>query len=293
MLCAGLFFAKIKLNMNYYDLTKQARTTFRAKVAEEILISIQKNASVSDLPYISDSDTYVRKVTYEAIGDIYKSNVSLRKNVIAFINQMFKLNDQLARQTATNAMGEVGLYDPGAIGDCFDRASEDDSPKVRNAVVGSLKKIGQKHPGEVLEFAKRNVNNQNEEVRRIAMHGLELRGRTNPEEILPTLKLFQKESKARLKKMLIHVVGQSSYKKSCLETVLAELKTWDHSITIPALKEIYAVHVYYAEFSYYTSEEARQMMLLEFQDVFEPSVLKEIEDMYITPGKKVAGRDKG
>lgn len=279
--------------MNYYDLTKQERTTFRAKVAEELLISVQKNAQASDLPYISASDTYVRKVTYEAIGHIHKSNPSLRKNVIAFVNQIFKSDDQLARQTTTNAMGEIGVHDPEVIGDFFDKASEDDSPKVRNAVIGSLKKIGQKHPGVAVEFAKRNVNNPNEEARRIAMHGLELRGRTNPEEILPTLKLFQKESKARLKKMLVHVVGQSSYKKGCLETVLTELKTWNHDVVALALKEIYAVHVYYAGFSYYDSEQAREMMLSEFQNELEPSVLKEIEDLYITPGKKVAGRDKG
>lgn len=276
--------------MGYYDLSKQERITFKAEVASELLSTLQASASPLSLPHISDSDTYVRKVMYQAIADVYKSDVALRKKTIDLVNRAFMSSDQLVRQTATNAMGEIGIYEPGAVGDFFDRASEDESPKVRNAVIGSLKKIGQKHPETVIDFAKRNVNNPHEEVRRIAMHGLELRGRTYPEDILPTLKLFQKESKARLKKMLVHVVGQSSYKKGCLEVVLAELKTWNHDTTTVALKEIYAVHVYYADFSHYNSEEARRMILSEFQRELEPGILREIEELYIAPGKKVAGR---
>lgn len=74
--------------------------------------------------------------------------------------------------------------------------------------------------------------------------------------------------------------------------MLAEPKTWNHDITTEALKEIYAVHVYYAGFSCYNSEEARQMILSEFQHELEPRVLQGIEELYIAPGKKVAGRDK-
>lgn len=279
------------LKMGYYDLSKHDRLAMNAKIEKDVLKAIQKNTSLGDVSYMSDEDTYIRKVAYQSIGKLYKTNIQLRRIIITRIKDAYTSSDEFVRQTATNAMGEIGINDPEAIGDFFDTAAKDDSPKVRNAVIGSLKKIGRKNSEVAIEFTKRNIKNSDEEVRRIAIHGLELRGRTYPEDVLPILKAFQNESKARLKKMLIHVIGQVSYKKGCLEKVLSELKDWQPSIVVEALKEIYAVHVYYADFAQYDSENVRNIILSEFQNVLDVNLLKEIEDIYITPGKKVAGRN--
>ena len=45
------------------------------------------------------------------------------------------------------------------------------------------------------------------------MHGIELRGRTHPEEILPLLKEVQSDPDKKVRRMVIHVLGQTSYKK--------------------------------------------------------------------------------
>ena len=92
---------------------------------------------------------------------------------------------------------------------------------------GSLKKSGEKNPVQIIPFCKRHITSPNPEVRRCAAHGLELRGRTHPEDVMPVLRLLQFEKHKRVRPMLVHIFGQISYKKGCLEKVTAELLTWE------------------------------------------------------------------
>ena len=60
-----------------------------------------------------------------------------------------------------------------------------------------------------------------------------------------------------MKNTLIHVLGQISYKKGCLETVIAHLKCWDNKVLVDnALEEIIDVHDRYKDFAVLTTEQA-------------------------------------
>ena len=59
--------------------------------------------------------------------------------------------------------------------------------------------------------------------------------------------------------MIIHVLGQISYKKGCLATVVSHLKSWQNrEIVAKALQEILDVHRRYKDFSVLSPEEARR-----------------------------------
>jgi hypothetical protein len=94
-------------------------------------------------------------------------------------------------------------------------------------------------------------------VRREICHGIELRGRTHPQDILPLLKVLQFDKTSRVKKTLVHVLGQISYKKGCLQTVVQEVKNWDNKQLVKeALMEIVDVHGRYKNFAFKTQQQA-------------------------------------
>lgn len=139
---------------------------------------------------------------------------------------------------------ETGLFDEHHI--------------VRNAVIGSIKKMGEKNPEPVLKFAGKFLQHEDPEIRREICHGIELRGRTLPQDILPLLKELQFEKKSRVRNTLMHVLGQISYKKNCLETVVNHLKFWENKdLVFHALEEIIDVHDRYKNFAVKTQEEAK------------------------------------
>ena len=97
-------------------------------------------------------------------------------------------------------------------------------------------------------------------MRREICHGIELRGRTHPQDILPLLKMLQHDSEKRVRNTLVHVLGQISYKKGCLKTVINELNSWSNKILISdAIDEIIDVHSEkrYAKFTALTQEEVK------------------------------------
>ena len=95
------------------------------------------------------------------------------------------------------------------------------------------------------------------EVRREICHGIELRVRTHPQDILPLLKELQFDKTARVKNTLVHVLGQISYKKQCLATVVEHLKSWDNKeLVLQALNEIIDVHNRYKDFAILTQQQA-------------------------------------
>jgi hypothetical protein len=130
-----------------------------------------------------------------------------------------------------------------------------------------MKKVGKKNPEPLLNFAKKFLNHPEPEVRREICHGIELRGRTHPEEILPLLEELQFEKKSRVRKMVIHVLGQIAYKKGCLAKVIAALNNWSNKkLTQEAVDEILDVHIRYADFSALTYEQARFFILANFKN---------------------------
>ena len=65
--------------------------------------------------------------------------------------------------------------------------------------------------------------------------------------------------------MVIHVLGQISYKKGCLEKVVLALKGWgDKEMVKSVLKEILSVHKRYERFSARSHEEALEYIEEQF-----------------------------
>ena len=133
----------------------------------------------------------------------------------------------------------------------------DENASVRNAVIGSIKKMGEKNPRPVLAWTKKYLHHADKEIRREICHGIELRGRTHPEDILPMLKELQFDKTRRVKNTLVHVLGQISYKKGCLEKVITDLKSWQNKEVVQlAIDEIIDVHDRYKDFAVLSQQEA-------------------------------------
>jgi hypothetical protein len=63
----------------------------------------------------------------------------------------------------------------------------------------------------------------------------------------------------------VHVLGQISYKKGCLETAVTDLLSWENQLLAgDAIAEIIDVHHRKKNFTYYTQSEARQYIAARF-----------------------------
>lgn len=110
-----------------------------------------------------------------------------------------------------------------------------------------------------MRWAKLYLHHEDKEIRREICHGIELRGRKHPQEILPLLQELQHDKTARVRNTLVHVIGQISYKKGCIEKVVEHLKHWENKqLVADALEEIIDVHERYKDFAALTREQARQ-----------------------------------
>ena len=245
--------------MGFYDNTKEVRALIADKIAAEIQSDFEAVANKNIPRYFSDEDTYIRKNAYLAVGRIYFANINLQELIIKTLENLLCSHSFRVRQTVINAAGEIGITDFSAVERIMETGLEDKHHSPRNAVIGSLKKMGEKNPVPVLGFARKHINHPDAEIRREICHGIELRGRTHPQEVLPLLKELEYESVARVKNMVVHVLGQIAYKKGCLETVVSELKTWGNKIVAEkAYEEIIDVHKRYKNFSYLTAKQARE-----------------------------------
>ena len=252
--------------MSFYSLSKKQREELVSEIHADILSGIQKNKQQTLLTYFSDEDTYIRKAAYQAIGKIYAENESLRKKILTLLTQLLKAEHFHIRQTVINAAGEIGMKDFEVVEHSFDQALFDHHHTVRNAVIGSVKKMGQKNPKPVLRWAKKYLHHTDKEVRREICHGIELRGRTHPQDILPLLKELQDDKTTRVRDTLVHVLGQISYKKGCLEIVIAELNSWKNkTLTKAAIEEIIDVHDRYRDFAILSQKQAIQYIQKHFK----------------------------
>lgn len=246
-------------NMSFYDLSGKEREELLGKIEEEIKKDIEAKSSNNLLKYFSDEDTYIRKAAYQAVGRLYISVPSLKQNILQVLTKLFTNSDEKVRQTVVNTLGEIGKKDAGKALPIFENAMVDESHLVRNAVIGSLKKMGEKNPKPVLDFSKKFLHHENPEIRRQAVHGIELRGRTHPEDILPLLEELQDEQIKRVRDVVVHVLGQISYKKGCLEKVISALKKWKNKeIVQSTLAEILETHKAYEKFSAKSYTEAKK-----------------------------------
>jgi len=243
--------------MGFYDLTKEERIKLVEHQNKDIIADIKKNKFTSILRYFSNEDTYIRKSAYLAVGKIYKERLGLQRTIISMLDKLLKEEDFKIRQTTINAAGEIGIKAFNTVEHFFNTGLFDEHHSVRNAVIGSVKKMGEKNPVPVLKWAKRYLHHTNKEIRREICHGIELRGRTHPQDILDLLKELQHDTTARVKNTLIHVLGQISYKKGCLATVISHLNSWQNKeLTHKAIEEIIDVHERYKNFDILTQQQA-------------------------------------
>lgn len=229
--------------MGFYDLSKTERLNVVAEISNNILNDLKEVQLEYVLAYFKDEDTYIRKSAYLSIGRIYATHTSLRPQLIDMLEKLFLEPDFKVRQTVINAAGEIGKSDFECVRSFFDRGLFDVHHSPRNAVIGSIKKMGEVNPVPVLDWAKLYLHHEDKEIRREICHGIELRGRKHPDDILPLLQELQHDKTSRVRKTLVHVIGQIAYKKGCIEKVVEQLKHWENKeLVADALEEIIDVH---------------------------------------------------
>ncbi len=243
--------------MGFYDLTQEERTLRVQEINQEIFKDLSDGKNDSVVLHASDEDTYIRKTAYQAVGKIFNANRDLRSIVLQILQGLLNSDNEKIRQTVINAAGEIGKFRFEEVQGFFDIGLFDEHHSVRNAVIGSIKKMGNANPTPVFKWTKQYLQHPDKEIRREICHGIELRGRKYPQDILPMLKTLQFDETKRVRNTLIHVIGQISYKKGCLKTVLEHLKTWENNVLVmEAIEEIIDVHHRYRSFAILTQQEA-------------------------------------
>ena len=251
--------------MAFYDLPKHQRSDLVATISSNILHELKRSQLKKTLAYFADVDTYIRKSAYLSLGRIYFANKDLQPKIIIILGKFLQQDDPKIRQAVINAAGEIGKKEFETVQPIFDKSLFDKHHSPRNAVIGSIKKMGEINPKPVLKWAKKYLHHENKEIRREICHGIELRGRKYPQDILPLLQELENDTTARIRNTLVHVIGQISYKKGCLPTVIEHLKTWNNKqLVADALGEIIDVHHRYRNFSYLTQDEAREYIAKHF-----------------------------
>lgn len=247
--------------MGFYNMSKSDRLKLVESLNREIRDALIYGKSDIIENYFGDSDTYIRKNAYEAVAKVYLGDDGIHDIIVKKLTVLLKNDTIKVRQSAVHALGEIGRLDSSKIMAMLEQSLADESKIVQNAVIGSLKRMGEKNPLPTLEFARTFLHHPDPAIRREIVHGIELRGRTHPEEIVPMLGELQDEKNAKVKKMIVHVVAQCSYKKGCLEKVLDMLKEWHNKeIVVRILHEIIEVHGRYSNFSEKSVEQTIQLV---------------------------------
>ncbi len=247
--------------MAFYDLSKEQRSALVADIQSVLVQELELGRLHRTADRFADEDTYIRKAAYLAVGRVYIARPDLKQILLGTLDEYVRHSDFKVRQTVINGAGEIGKVDFESVEHFFDRGLFDTHHSPRNAVIGSIKKMGEVNPDPVLAWAGKYLHHENKEIRREICHGIELRGRKFPQDILPLLKELQFDHTARVRTTLVHVLGQISYKKGCLETVTLHLKTWENQALVrEAVKEIIDVHHRYRNFAILSQEEAKSFL---------------------------------
>jgi HEAT repeat protein len=252
--------------MAFYDRSKAERQKIVALIGHEISEELKSGENKRTLEYFSDSDTYIRKAGYLAIGKIFMARGEAADGILDFLLQLLQNKNEKVRQTVINAAGEIGKKNFEAVRHFFENGLFDHHHSVRNAVIGSIKKMGEVNPVPVLNWAKKYLYHPDKEIRREICHGIELRGRKHPGNILPLLKEMQFDKTSRVRSTLVHVLGQISYKKGCLELVLDDLARWQNKELVKdAIAEILDVHDRYRDFAVLSRKQAEKIVAARFK----------------------------
>ena len=250
---------------SYYHLSREERDELIEEIERGVKQDLKNGASGAAERFGSYPDTYIRRMVSRVTGWLYRDRPDLRYGIVDLLETLLRHPDEKVRQTAVYTIAEIAIADKEDALRLLDLAVHDPHPAVRRGVVGVLKKMGKRDFPTVLQFALRYLHNSDPELRRIAIHGLELHGRSSPEDLLPLLRELQHDPSSRVRAMTVHVLGQISYRKGCLEKVAAELKNWDNRELVElALNEILDAHERYESFSDLSFEEALEYLKREF-----------------------------
>jgi hypothetical protein len=254
--------------MRYYNLSAAERKKLNEQMEEDILQDLSSDKTGNIQKHASDADTYIRKSCYLILGRLYKTDERISEKILSAIDLLSQSDNEKIRQTAVYALGEIGKLDFSAVDTRLEAFLQETHHSVKNGLTGAIKQIGEKNPEPVFVWVKEKIKNCNVDMRKRILHGLELRGRTHPEELLPVIKdIAQEKLDKETEKMLIHIIGQISYKKGCIEKVVAELKTWKDKAFIAACgKEIIEVHKSYERFSALSHQEAEEYLAENFSE---------------------------
>ncbi len=263
--------------MAFYDLPKDERTSLVAEMNHKLASDYRANVYHYVADCFADGDTYIRKSAYTETGKLFFEARDLQPSILRILTVLEDHPDFKVRQTVINAAGEIGKRNFPIVERFFDKGLFDVHHSPRNAVIGSIKKMGEMNPTPVLEWAKKYLHHPDKEIRREICHGIELRGRTHPEDILPLLRELQFDRTARVRKTLVHVIGQIAYKKGCLAKVARDLHEWGNKDLVrESLDEIVLIHDRYRNFSAMTAYEAKVFLEKEFgvsiDGIYPPSV---------------------
>ena len=244
--------------MAFYDLPKSSRTALVAEINDRLHAAFLSGNPGSIIPLLDDRDTYIRKAAYTETGKLYFAHQDVQQAILACLHLLVNHPSFYVRQTIINAAGEIGKKDFAVVVPFFDHGLFDAHHSPRNAVIGSIKKMGEKNPVPVLDWARKYLHHPDKEIRREICHGIELRGRTHPQDILPLLRELQFDKVSRVRKTLVHVIGQIAYKRGCLATVVEELLTWENQqLVAEAWIEILIIHDRYHNFTAQTTTQAK------------------------------------
>lgn len=247
--------------MRYYDLSPTERKQRKEEIKSLVLAAIPTGGNSVLEMLFSDDDTHTRKVTYLELSKIYSSNDAFRPEILSILNKYIAHSDEKVRQTVVYASGEIAAKDFAVVEHLIEKGLLDTHHSVRNASTGALKTAGNKNPA-ALVFCKKHIQSSEAEVRRLICHGLELRGRTHPQEIIHLLQELQHDTNKRVIDMLIHVLGQISYKKGCFYFVFEQVKKWGNEEILSRYKdEVIEVHERYAKFSDLSVDAVRDILL--------------------------------
>lgn len=248
--------------MGYYDLSASERKKLYEQIEKDIADDLSSGNVKNIKRYASDTDGYIRKNCYLIFGQLYKSNLKIRENILNILDLLSTSKDEKERQTAVYSLGEIGKIDFDAAAKRLELFLHDTHHSVKNGLTGAIKQMGDKNPKPVFDWVKIKIKRCDPDMQKRILHGLELRGRTHPEDLLPIInEIAYKSMDKKLKKMVIHIIGQISYKKGCLEKVTNELKSWkDKTLVAECEKEIVSVHSRYEKFSALSSEKAARYL---------------------------------
>ena len=132
-------------------------------------------------------------------------------------------------------------------------------------MIGALERMEEKNPKPTLDFARTFLHHQDLMIRRAVVHGIELeRENATPKRYCHLTKV-QSDPDKNVRRMAIHVRGQISYKKGCLEKVVLALRGWGgEEMAKRALKESLNVHNQYERLSARSHEEVLEYMEEQF-----------------------------